>query len=117
MGADRHREERTRLVDHQARLRTLGKRERELAKHLDFLVTKLTEASATACKEGGAHDGESPMDFHNLPGLCLNKLLGPLHLQEPPAVIKQVLETTQEPPAPQPPPQPEVEKTTVHIPG
>lgn len=84
--ADRHRQERARLVDHQARLRTLYKRERELAKHLDFLAEKLTEASANACGFGGSCEGGKPRDFRNLPGFCLSKLLGPLQ-QQPPSVV------------------------------
>merc|ERR1712039_112735 len=85
--ADRHRQERARLVDNQARLRTLGKRERELAKHLAFLVEQLTEASMNACDVGGPHDGCKPVDFASIPGLCLEKLLAPLK-QQPPTVIK-----------------------------
>merc|ERR1712039_1064880 len=84
--ADQHRQERARLLDNQARLRTLGKRERELAKHLAFLVEQLTEASKNACEIGGPHDGCQPVDFASIPGLCLEKLLAPLK-QQPPTVM------------------------------
>merc|ERR1711879_1049452 len=66
--ADKHREERARVGERQALLRTLGKRERELAKQLDFLATKLTEASQASSIANGIEAGGAPVDFRNLPG-------------------------------------------------
>mmetsp|Transcript_120206 Transcript_120206/g.208713 ORF Transcript_120206/g.208713 Transcript_120206/m.208713 type:complete len:283 (+) Transcript_120206:3-851(+) len=84
--SEHHREDRLKMVELQGRLRTLGKRERELAKHLDFLATRLNEAMEKAVAEGGDKQGEEQIDFRNIPGLCLNKLVGQIH-KHPPAVV------------------------------
>merc|ERR1711865_961370 len=77
--SDTHRLDRSRMVEQQSRLRTLGKRERELAKHLDYLAKKLNEAAA-AVESEKQETGQKlqmdklPDDFRNLPGIRLSKL-------------------------------------------
>jgi len=78
--AEVHRQERTALAEKQNKLRILGKRERELAKNLEFLATELTAWS----KQVSAGTGESPTDFFHLPGLCVEKLVGRAARREPP---------------------------------
>jgi len=77
--SDTHREDRARLMEQQSRLRLLAKRERELGRHLCFLASRLNQAHTL--DQGGPKSTNTPaeegsVDFRNLPGLCLNKLLG-----------------------------------------
>lgn len=69
--SDRHREERTHLQEQQSRLRTLGRRERELMKQLDLITERLNQSLAD--KEGGC--GLPYTDFRNLPGFRVDKLV------------------------------------------
>eukprot|EP00929_Paragymnodinium_shiwhaense_P070374 TRINITY_DN35645_c0_g1_i1.p1 TRINITY_DN35645_c0_g1~~TRINITY_DN35645_c0_g1_i1.p1 ORF type:complete len:309 (+),score=46.73 TRINITY_DN35645_c0_g1_i1:55-927(+) len=75
-----HRSDRTQLQEHQSRLRTLGRRERELAKQLDVMSQKLNTTVAEAIAQG---DDRPVIDFRNLPGLRLDKLIDGLRLQPP----------------------------------
>eukprot|EP00747_Dinoflagellata_sp_TGD_P210707 gnl/TRDRNA2_/TRDRNA2_83970_c0_seq1.p1 gnl/TRDRNA2_/TRDRNA2_83970_c0~~gnl/TRDRNA2_/TRDRNA2_83970_c0_seq1.p1 ORF type:complete len:237 (+),score=46.95 gnl/TRDRNA2_/TRDRNA2_83970_c0_seq1:66-776(+) len=88
--SEKHREDRARLGEQQSRLRTLAKRERELAKHLDYIATQLNDAAAQTFSDV---DGEGPADFRNLPGICLNKLIGRA-LQHPPGHLHAHKEKT-----------------------
>jgi len=100
--SDQHREDRGRLVEQQSRLRTLGRRERQLSQHADFLAERLNElaAAAEATPVGQSSPSASdntqpadlaltqlPADYRNLPGLCLSKLIG-RQQQAPPATGK-----------------------------
>mmetsp|Transcript_118482 Transcript_118482/g.335911 ORF Transcript_118482/g.335911 Transcript_118482/m.335911 type:complete len:210 (-) Transcript_118482:34-663(-) len=81
--ADKHQGVRSRLVEERSRLRTLWKHEHELAKNLDSLAGSLTQASRAACMdEAGDATRGAPVDYRNLPGLCVLKLVGGL-LQPP----------------------------------
>lgn len=71
--SENHRQDRTQVTEQQSRLRTLGRRERELAKQLDFIANKLNEAIQLKVQEGEAGLADHT-DFRNLPGLRLNKL-------------------------------------------
>jgi len=91
--AEKHRLDRVRVVEQQGRLRTLAKRERELTKSLDFLATQLNEE--IIARSFGEH-GESVefvlpqlqmVDYRNLPGMHLNKLVGRHPQREPPTVV------------------------------
>merc|ERR1719215_676238 len=62
--ADAHREQRTTVSEKQNKLRILGKRERELVKHVEALAEKLTQASKAL--ETGQHK-----DFRALPGISM----------------------------------------------
>jgi len=96
--ADRHRDARAKAAEHQSRLRTLGKRERELARQLDHVAGELTRASSELAESrGGAEAGQRPVDYRNLPGLCLSKLLGPQLPRQgpPPAALRTSLASAQ----------------------
>eukprot|EP00416_Gambierdiscus_australes_P020515 CAMPEP_0171070316 /NCGR_PEP_ID=MMETSP0766_2-20121228/9669_1 /TAXON_ID=439317 /ORGANISM="Gambierdiscus australes, Strain CAWD 149" /LENGTH=113 /DNA_ID=CAMNT_0011526773 /DNA_START=123 /DNA_END=464 /DNA_ORIENTATION=- len=72
--AEGHREDRTHAAECKARLRTLGKREKEIAWQLGVMADQLNEASLAIVE---ADDNKrTAVDYHNLPGHCLNKLLG-----------------------------------------
>lgn len=87
--ADQHREDRARVAEHQARLRTLGKRERELARQLDFIAGSLSEASAAAAEAAHPGTGAKGTDYKNMPGLYLSKLLARYNFnKEPPQLMK-----------------------------
>lgn len=79
--ADQHRAERTACGEKQSKLRILGKRERELAKQLDTIASKFSDASNSSRAEGSMQP-----DFRNLPGLYVNKLVGRIVQREPPSV-------------------------------
>merc|ERR1712129_432287 len=66
--ADTHRHDRNTFVESQNKLRILGKRERELAKHVHAIAAKLSESSLALSHEG--------KDFRNLPGMCIGKIAG-----------------------------------------
>jgi len=91
--SDKHRLDRTRMAEQQGRLRTIGKRERELARHLDNFATKLNEAcesfrlydSAGECLYTGM--SKLPKDFRNLDGICLGKLVGQNPDRAPPSLV------------------------------
>jgi len=106
--SDRHRLDRARMAEQQARLRTLGKRERELAKHLDYLATKLNDtmrsieiekdsrrfgrslsngSSPPESVHGGVEIDSLPSDFKNLRGMRLSKLVGKKLEPPPPALV------------------------------
>jgi len=91
--ADRHRLDRARMVEQQSRLRTLGKRERELARHLDFLATKLNDAVSdfqTGHEFYQQLPADMPKDFKNLKGLRVNKLVGMNPQAPPPQLVTYV---------------------------
>jgi len=93
--AEKHRLDRARVVEQQGRLRTLAKRERELTKSLDFLATQLNdEVMARSFGETAeSTDVESvppqpqTVDYRNLPGMNLNKLVGRNPQREPPTLV------------------------------
>lgn len=98
--SEKHRLDRARMAEQQSRLRTLGKRERELAKNLDHLATKLNEAVAAVEKPSSSKEASQeqqeisdlaidkfPIDFRNLPGLRLNKLVGKNPDRPPPSLV------------------------------
>jgi len=71
-----HMEDREKVQEQHSRLRTLGRRERELAKQLNMLANRLNEHVDEAILNSaeGAEDGPA-VDFRNLPGFCLAKLI------------------------------------------
>lgn len=64
--AERHQEVRKQVREQQSKTRALFSQERQLARDLDQLATRLTTASSQS---------KVPVDFRNLPGLCVNKLV------------------------------------------
>mmetsp|Transcript_453 Transcript_453/g.1418 ORF Transcript_453/g.1418 Transcript_453/m.1418 type:complete len:242 (-) Transcript_453:104-829(-) len=80
--AEKHRQDRTAFAEKQNKLRILGKRERELSKHMDSLAEQLNLTSEMLAAERG--DGSRATDFRRLRGVCVGKLMASGALNPPP---------------------------------
>lgn len=84
--ADAHRKTKHRIQERQQKYRMQGKRGRELARQLDCISTALTKAS----KQKTAETNSKSADYRNLPGICVAKVVGPVHQKEPPVEVPAV---------------------------
>lgn len=75
--SDTHRKEKKKLDEQQQKMKMVTKRITDLSKHIDFIATHLNEAQVALGKEA-EKNGEPKseyIDYRNLPGLHLSKLL------------------------------------------
>jgi len=98
--SDTHRRDKKKVDEQQTKMKMLTKRTKELCKHIDFIATHLNEAQVALNKEAEqkGEKGSEYVDFRNLPGLHLAKLLleGKLKAQS----SKAALESTSPPTSP-----------------
>merc|ERR1719265_2969412 len=75
--SETHRREKKKLDEQQQKMKMVTKRTKDLCKHIDFIATHLNEAQDALGKEA-AQNGQPKLeyvDYRNLPGLHLAKLL------------------------------------------
>jgi len=77
--AEKHRLDRERAAECHSRLKTLGKRERKLSLHLEVMASELTAVSNGLAEVDASR---RPVDYWNLSGLCVQKLLTRGHPSE-----------------------------------
>eukprot|EP00746_Dinoflagellata_sp_MGD_P163495 gnl/MRDRNA2_/MRDRNA2_91560_c0_seq1.p1 gnl/MRDRNA2_/MRDRNA2_91560_c0~~gnl/MRDRNA2_/MRDRNA2_91560_c0_seq1.p1 ORF type:complete len:246 (+),score=69.07 gnl/MRDRNA2_/MRDRNA2_91560_c0_seq1:66-740(+) len=75
--SETHRREKKKLDEQQQKMKMVTKRTKDLCKHIDFIALHLNEAQ-TAISNEAAQNGQPKLeyvDYRNLPGLHLSKLL------------------------------------------